>query len=315
MNIRDLRYLVAVEDLRHFGRAADKCHVSQPTLSGQIRKLEEELGVTLFERTSRSVEITPIGERIVALARKLLEQGEAIEQLARSYRDPVAGPLRLGAIHTLSPFLVPLIVMPLRQKYPNMELILREGTTEQLVGLLRDHALDAILIATDELREDFSEIPLFDEPFWLAHPANHPLYTQDDIALEDLSQLDLLLLSEEHCLSGQVMSACSMQRRPESGPVADFAAASLETLVQLVGMGVGSTLVPALAVHGGRLQVQGVIVRKLNFAEAGRRVRMVHRTTFPRMQALEAMADVIRTHLPNTVHVLPPAAHPSTTAS
>jgi len=133
--------------------------------------------------------------------------------------------------------------------------------------------------------------------------------------LEDLAQLDLLLLSEEHCLSGQVMSACSMQRRPESGPVADFAAASLETLVQLVGMGVGSTLVPALAVHGGRLQVQGVIVRKLNFSEAGRRVRMVHRTTFPRMQALEAVADVIRTHLPNTVHVLPPVARPSTTAS
>lgn len=307
--------MVAVEDLRHFGRAADKCHVSQPTLSGQIRKLEEELGVTLFERTSRSVEITPIGERIVALARKLLEQGEAIEQLARSYRDPVAGPLRIGAIHTLSPFLVPLIVMPLRQKYPNMELILREGTTEQLLGLLRDHALDAILIATDELREDFGEIPLFDEPFWLAHPANHPLYIKDDITLEDLSQLDLLLLSEEHCLSGQVMSACSMQRRPESGPVADFSAASLETLVQLVGMGVGSTLVPALAVHGGRLQVPGVIVRKLNFVEAGRRVRMIYRATFPRMQALEAMAAVIRTHLPNTVHVLPSAAPPITTAS
>jgi LysR family hydrogen peroxide-inducible transcriptional activator len=315
MNIRDLRYLVAIEDLRHFGRAADKCHVSQPTLSGQIRKLEEELGVTLFERTSRSVEITPIGERIVALARKLLEQGEAIEQLARSYRDPVAGPLRIGAIHTLSPFLVPLIVMPLRQKYPNMELILREGTTEQLLSLLRDHALDAILIATDELREDFGEIPLFDEPFWLAHPANHPLYIKDDITLEDLSQLDLLLLSEEHCLSGQVMSACSMQRRPESGPVADFSAASLETLVQLVGMGVGSTLVPALAVHGGRLQVPGVIVRKLNFVEAGRRVRMIYRATFPRMQALEAMAAVIRTHLPNTVHVLPSAAPPITTAS
>ena len=304
MNLRDLEYLVALDKLRHFGRAAASCFVSQPTLSGQIKKLEDELGVTIFERTNRSVEITPIGDALLVHARLLLEQADAIEQVARAHQDPLAGPLRIGAIPTLSPYLMPLILVPLKRRYPQLKLVLFEEITDSLLRRLHQHELDAALLATPVTDPDLESMPLFDEPFWLAHPRNHPLYDKDEITQEDLASIDLLLLSEGHCLTHQVMEVCHLADRPRDGEMADLRAASLETVLQLVGAGFGSTLVPALAIRGGWMTDSGIIARRLDIGDAYRRISLVYRRSFPRRSALEAFAETLIEQLPNTVRPL-----------
>jgi LysR family hydrogen peroxide-inducible transcriptional activator len=308
MNLRDLKYVLTVAETRHFGRAAERCFVSQPTLSGQVKKLEEELGVTLFERTKRSVEVTPIGEEILKYARAILEQAEMITQIARAHQDPLQGPLKIGAIPTLSPYLMPLILAPLKERYAQMRLVLSEELTDVLLGRLARYEIDAALIATPVDPDEFESIALFDEPFWLAHPVDHPLYNKDDITLEDVDKHELLLLSEGHCLADQVMDICRMQDRAEQGDGADLHAASLETLLQLVGAGFGCTLVPALAVRGPWMTDSGIIARKIESSSASRRVSLVYRRSFPRKPALEAFAAVILEHLPNTVRRVMPTS-------
>jgi LysR family hydrogen peroxide-inducible transcriptional activator len=304
MNLRDIKYILAVAETRHFGRAAERCFVSQPTLSGQIKKLEDELGVTIFERTNRSVEITPIGAALLVHARLLLEQADAIEQVARAHQDPLAGPLRIGAIPTLSPYLMPLILVPLKRRYPQLKLVLFEEITDSLLRRLHQHELDAALLATPVTDPDLESMPLFDEPFWLAHPRNHPLYDKDEITQEDLASIDLLLLSEGHCLTHQVMEVCHLADRPRDGEMADLRAASLETVLQLVGAGFGSTLVPALAIRGGWMTDSGIIARRLDIGDAYRRISLVYRRSFPRRSALEAFAETLIEQLPNTVRPL-----------
>jgi len=205
MNLRDLKYLIAVAETRHFGRAAERCFVSQPTLSSQIKKLEEQLGVTIFERTNRSVVVTPVGMAIMEHARKSIEQAEAIEQTARLHQDPMAGPLRIGSIPTLSPYLIPLIFRPLKVRYPRLRLVFSDEVTSTLEQRLANHEIDAALLATPVRNQGLDEIPLFEEPFWLVHPHNHPLYIKDEITRFDLKKLEMLLLSDAHCLSRQVM--------------------------------------------------------------------------------------------------------------
>lgn len=305
MNLRDLKYILAVAETRHFGRAAERCFVSQPTLSGQIKKLEEELDVVIFERTNRSVEVTPVGAAILGHARLALEQAQAIEQVARAHQDPLAGPLRIGAIPTLSPYLIPQILVPLKRAYPNLRLILSEEITDALIARLTGHEIDAALLATPVEDSDLDAIALFDEPFWLAYPRDNPLYEKDEITAEDLEKLDLLLLAEGHCLTHQVMEVCRLADRPIHGEMADLRAASLETLLQLVGAGFGCTLVPALAIRGAWMTESGIVARPLsNLPDAHRRISLVYRRSFPRQAALHAFADVIRLHLPNTVERL-----------
>jgi len=304
MNLRDLKYIVAVAETQHFGKAAERCFVSQPTLSGQIKKLEEELGVAIFERTSRSVEITPVGTAILAHARLILEQADAIVQLARAHRDPLAGPLRIGAIPTLSPYLMPLILVPLRKRYPQLQLALSEELTETLLERLRNHEIDAALLATPVQEQDLECLPLFDEPFWIAYPSSHRFYTQDRITLRDLKKENLLLLAEGHCLARQAMDVCHIKERQSQGELADLRAASLETLIQLVGAGFGITLVPALALRGSWTTDSGVVAQPLSIADAARRVSLVFRQSFPRQAALRAFADTILDNLPNTVHAV-----------
>jgi LysR family hydrogen peroxide-inducible transcriptional activator len=304
MNLRDLNYIVAVAETRHFGKAAARCFVSQPTLSGQIKKLEEELGVTLFERTNRSVEITPVGDAIVTHARQMMEQADTIRRLAQSHQDPLSGPLRVGAIPTLSPYLMPLILMPLKRQHPQTRLVLSEEVTETLLARLRNHEIDAALLATPVENPDLETLPLFDEPFWLAHPRQHPLYDKERITQEDLDQVELLLLSEGHCLAQQAMAVCHMTERGVRDEMADLRAASLETLLQLVGAGFGCTLIPALAIRGAWTTDTGVIARQMDVPDAFRRVSMVYRHSFPRRAALDALAGIIRGELPNTVRVL-----------
>lgn len=306
MNLRDLKYIIAVADTHHFGKAAERCFVSQPTLSGQIKKLEQQLGVAIFERTNRAVTVTPIGEKILQHARVIMEQSDSIEQLAQSYRDPLAGPLRVGAIPTLSPYLIPLILMPLKQTCPQMTLVLSEETTEVLLRRLENHEIDAALLATPVNETEFDVIPLFDEPFWIAHPRDHPFYLKEKITRADLKRTKLLLLSEGHCLADQVMDLCQVNSRESYPEFADLRASSLETLLQLVGAGFGSTLVPALAMRGSWTSGSGVVARELEFKNAYRRVSLVFRKSFPRQQALRTFGDVVASHLPNTVKPLYP---------
>ncbi len=304
MNLRDMSYLVAVAETGHFGRAAERCFVSQPTLSGQIKKLEEELGVVIFERTRRSVQVTPVGEQIITHARLMLEQSDTIRQLAQRHRDPLAGSLRIGAIPTLSPYLVPLILKPLRAQYPQMKLVLSEELTNTLVQRLVHHEIDAALLATDVDDADFEVLPLFDEPFWVAFANDHPLYLKDKITRKDLQNSEMLLLSEGNCLSSQAMSILNLGSR-DSGDMAELRASNLETLIQLVAAGQGVTLVPALAMLGSWTSGSGVVTRPLEIKGAARRVSLVYRRSFPRQQALQAFAHLVVDTLPNTVNRLP----------
>jgi LysR family hydrogen peroxide-inducible transcriptional activator len=304
MNLRDLKYLVAVADTRHFGQAAERCFVSQPTLSGQIKKLEEELGVTLFERTKRSVETTPLGNAIVAQAKQVLEQADALRHLAQSSQDPLVGPIRMGAISTLSPYLMPLILKPLKKQYPQLKLVLTEELTDTLLVRLGKHEIDAALLATPVENPDFASMPLFDEPFWLVHPRSHPLSGKKRIVQADLDGADLLLLAEGHCLAEQAMEVCHMQKRDIQGDMADLRAASLETLLQMVAAGLGSTLLPALALKTASARDRGVMARQLKLPDTYRRISLVFRRTFPRRQALEAFAEVVLRYLPDTVYPL-----------
>jgi LysR family hydrogen peroxide-inducible transcriptional activator len=300
MNLRDLKYFIALAETRHFGQAAARSFVSQPTLSGQIKKLEDELGVALFERTKKHVALTPLGGALLPHARRAVEEAEALTQLARASQDPLAGPLRLGVIPTLSPYLMPLVLAPLRRQHPQLRLVLTEELTEHLLERLHRHELDAALIATPAKDAEFTARVLFDEPFWLAIPRKHPLYTKDNIVRRDLDQLDLLLLSEGHCLAEQAMEVCHLRERAQAGEQADLRAASLDTLLQLVGAGMGATLLPALALRSAGA---GVVTRPLEVPDAYRRVSLVWRRSFPRVAAVEALAGVILAHLPNTVRV------------
>lgn len=301
MNIRDLKYIIAVAETQHFGKAAERCFVSQPTLSGQIKKLEDELGISIFERTRRSVKITPVGESILSHARQIMEQVDAIEQLALASRDPFAGPLRIGVIPTLSPYLMPLVMKPLQTKYPQMKLVLSEELTDILLARLRNHEIDAALLATPVDDPGLSTMPLFDEPFWVAYPRKHAFYHKEKITLRDLDKENLLLLSEGHCLAKQAMDVCRIKDREHQGELSDLRAASLETLIQFVRAGVGVTLVPALAMQGSWATGSGVVAQRLTINDASRRISLVYRQSYPRVAALQAYTEIILDNLPNTV--------------
>lgn len=304
MNLRDLKYLIAVAETRHFGKAAERCFVSQPTLSSQIKKLEEQLGIVIFERTNRSVEITSAGEEIIGHARKCIEHADVIVQTAKIHQDPLAGQLRIGAIPTLSPYLIPLIFQPLKKNYPQLHPIFSDEVTRMLESRLDNHEIDVAVLATPVTDKSFEEIPLFDEPFWLIHPPQHALYTKDEITAEDLRSVDMLLLSDEHCLSGQIIEVCRLDQQPKQREMDELRAFGLETLIQFVSTGLGCTLVPALAVHGGRMTGSGVIARKIDVPDACRQIRLIYRRNFPRKKAIHALADTILQTLPNTVRKL-----------
>jgi LysR family hydrogen peroxide-inducible transcriptional activator len=285
MNLQDFRYVVAVASLRHFGKAAETCYVSQPTLSSQIRKLEEELGVTLFERTNKRVDLTPAGERILEHAKRVLDEAGQIEAIAQAARDPMRGPLRLGVIPTLAPYLMPLILQPLQTEYPGFAIELWEDGTRRLVELVRNHRLDAALLATVVEEPELTELSLFDEPLFAALPSEHLLTPHRTVAESDLAR-DLLVLADGHCLSNQTLQACGRTQQRQGA----WQAASLETLVNLVAAGYGTTLIPALAVPA--LSTRDIILRPLQ-GKTARTIRLASRRTFPRPQALRAVEKVI----------------------
>ncbi len=290
-------------------RAAERCHVSQPTLSGQLKKLEQSLGVELFERTTRGLLLTPVGERIVDEAQRLLALVDTIEAIAQSERNPLAGSLRLGAIHTVSPYLVPLFFGEVASELPELRLIMSEGMTHQLVRSLLDHELDAAILATVEEPGELDSIPLYQEPFWFACPVDHPFAQLTEPGKSELDQAELLLLADGHCLTGQVIDLCRRDGRLKPEDRADLRVASLETLLGLVGKGLGCTLVPALAVENRSTDHDRIRIRRLAMDGASRRVSLVYRRSYPRQGAITALAALIRSQLPEGVEPLGDQGH------
>ena len=297
MNLRDLRYLVAAADTEHFGRAAERCHVSQPTLSGQIRKLEETLGIALFERSHRSVALTEAGREITAHARDILERVRRMEELARSRRDALVGPLGIGVIPTLCAYLLPHLLPLLRERSPALHPVFSEEITEVLLRRLRDHEIDVAVVATRVREDDLVESVLFEEPLWLAVPAGHALAARPvvDAAALAAPGLPVLTLAAGHCLADRVRELCSISG--DGAPGADLRATSLATLLQLVAAGRGATLVPGLLVAG--LAMPDVACRPLAVAGGRRRITMLRRRSSSRLPAIEAFEDAVRACLPS----------------
>jgi LysR family hydrogen peroxide-inducible transcriptional activator len=291
MNLQEIRYLVAVAEHRHFGRAAEACNVSQPTLSSQIRKLEEELGVTLLERTNKRVELTATGSQILQHARRALFEAGQMEALAQASRDPLVGPLKLGVIPTLAPYLMPLILKPLRQSYPGLVIELWEDQTRSLIDGMRNHRLDAALLATPPESPEITEIALFDEPLLAALPLNHSMAEAKKISEESLAD-ELLVLADGHCLASQAMAACGAKNGvPRRGLPATMQASTVETLVNLVAAGYGATLLPALATDS--FSRREIVLLPLT-GKSSRTIRLASRPGFPRPQALRALERVIK---------------------
>jgi len=289
MNLRDLRYLLAVAEHAHFGRAAKACGISQPTLSVQMRKLEELLGVELFERASKAVTPTAACTRLIGHARAAVAETEAMLAVARDLRDPMAGRLRLGIIPTLAPYLLPLVFAPLRAALPALEVEPWEDQTTALLERLRGHELDAVLLATEVDGPDLTSLPLFAEPFLAALPPGHKLAGRAMVAEAELAD-DILVLADGHCLRDQTLAACQ-----HSGALGGaLRAASLPTLLNMVAAGYGTTMIPALA--AGAAEDAGIVLRPLATA-AGRTVRIAWRAHFPRRAAVEAVGAVIAARL------------------
>jgi len=299
LTLRDLQYLVAVADHEHFGRAAAACNVSQPALSAQIRKIEDVLGVQLFERTNRRVTITRSGKAVADQARIVLEEAAKISGITRSAQEPLTGPLRLGAIATVGPYLLPHLLSPLRKQYPKLDLFLREGLTEQLLGELRTGQLDAVIASNTFVDPTLRVIPLFFEPFVLAVPRTHKLAKKEHIDRRDLNVERMILLEDGHCLRDQTLDLCPANRR---GHIRQFHATSLETLRHLVATGSGYTLIPALAVSDDKMLRSLICYRRFEDKGVGRDIILVCRNRFGRMADIDTLANFIRENLPRDTH-------------
>lgn len=295
MNLRDLRYLVALADLKHFGRAAEASFVSQPTLSTQIKKLEEELGVPLIERNPRNVLLTDVGEAVVARARLMLREADEIKNIARRAKDPASGAVKIGIFPTLGPYLLPHVVPQIVAKFPKLELMLFEEKTEIILKKLHDGELDAGILALpihdDTLHSEF----LFEEPFVLAVPATHRMAKQKKVKLCDLAEERLLLLDDGHCLRDQALEVCQIAGAVERS---GFRATSLETLRHMVSANVGMTLLPALAVRPPAPATANVVLIPFADPQPHRRIAMVWRRTSALTVFLSELVQLFK-NLPN----------------
>jgi LysR family hydrogen peroxide-inducible transcriptional activator len=291
MNLRDLEYLVALDEERHFNRAAARCFVSQPTLSGQLRKLEERLGVTLVERTSRQVVMTDVGRAVAERARRVLAEAHEVREIARSFRDPMAGELQVGLIPTVGPYLLPLLMPAVKREFPRLKLFLHEYQTSVLLERLREGGLDLLILALPVDSDEFSEIDLYEEPFRLAAPPEDDLALAGSATVESLGGREVLLLEEGHCLRGQALDVCVQGGASE---YAGFRATSLETLRHMVGEGLGITLMPELAVPASRGENDAVRYIPFEPPVPTRRIGMLYRRSSYREPLFQSLAGTVR---------------------
>lgn len=302
MNLRDLRYAVAVADRGHFGRAAIACNVSQPTLSGQILRLEEQLQVKIFERMGKSVRPTRIGVEILALARQALAAANDIEAMALASRDPLTGAIRFGVIPTLAPYLMAGVLQLAERQLRAAPLLLVEDVTHKLLEQLLDGELDAALIATDPQDERLVSRGVFDDELLLALSPSNPLAARTCVSTDDIREETLLLLPDGHCLRDQALDLCSAIEGTSLG--GDVKASSLETLLHLAAAGYGVTLIPRLAWESRERAAARLVVRPIADERARRRVWMVWRRGMPRTIAMEALTRLVRDSAPPCVQRL-----------
>jgi LysR family hydrogen peroxide-inducible transcriptional activator len=294
LKLKDLRYLVALADERHFGRAAQRSFVSQPTLSAQLKKLEDYLGVQLIERQPNRVALTEAGEQIVARARRILEASDEVVTLARSHRDPLAGKLRLALLPTIGPYLLPRVAREIRKALPRLELRLYEYQTVQMLEKLHTGQIDIGVLALPVDLDGLDSRSLYDEPFTVALPEHHRLAKKTSVKIEDLKDETLLLLEDGHCLRDQALEVCSSVGMQEKQ---DFRATSLETLRQMVATGAGVTLLPELASRGAYGSARGIVLRPFTKPAPVRHIGAVWRKTTARLPAIEAVCKVVEAHV------------------
>jgi LysR family hydrogen peroxide-inducible transcriptional activator len=297
MTLTELRYIVAVARERHFGRAAEACFVSQPTLSVAIKKLEEELDVKIFERGSNEVSLTPLGEAIVRQAQTVIEQASAIKEIAKRGKDPLNGPLKLGIIYTIGPYLLPQLVRQVIDLTPQMPLVLQENFTVKLLDMLRTGELDCAIMAEPFPDTGLAIAPLYDEPFVIAMPHTHPLAHAKQISAEALKRETMLLLGAGHCFRDQVLEVCpefARFSRDAEGIRKSFEGSSLETIKHMVASGMGITVVPQLSVPHDPAGAPP-LVSYVPFAAPvpSRRVVLAWRRSFPRYEAIAALRNAV----------------------
>ena len=294
MTLTELKYIVTVAREKHFGRAAEACFVSQPTLSVAIKKLEVELDVKIFERGSSEVSMTPLGEQIVRQAQQVIEQAQAIREIAKLGKDPVSGPLRLGVIYTIGPYLLPDLVKQAIDRVPQMPLMLQENFTAKLLEMLRLGELDCAIMAEPFPDTGLAVAPLYDEPFLAAVPASHPVAKRKSITAEELKNETMLLLGTDHCFRDHVLEVCPEYARFASnaqGMRKSFEGSSLETIKYMVASGMGVTVVPQLSVPAEKQPHIRYV--KLSAPVPTRRVVLAWRRTFPRYEAIAALRNCI----------------------
>lgn len=286
MNLQALKYLIALAEHCHFGKAAEKCFVTQPTLSMQIRKLEDELGLQLLERNNKTVRLTEIGLSITEYAQKIIQDVKAIQELAKAVKDPFSGSIKLGVIPTLAPYLLPLIVPSLSKTFPKLHYYWVEEQTEILLQRLKLGELDCAIVALPIKNTEFTLQPLFSEEFLLAMPENHFLAKRKTVHSKDLAQFDLLLLREGHCLRDQALEFC---RDIDEFTIKDFSATSLETLRHMVAAGLGLTLFPRLACKDN----DGIRYVAFSAAKPSRHLGMLWRKTSAKANLFQQLSALI----------------------
>ena len=297
MTLTELRYVTALARERHFGRAAQACHVSQPTLSVAIKKLEDELGVQLFERRKAEAQLTPIGEQVVEQAQRVLEQVEQIRHLAMEGKDQLSAPLRVGAIYTIGPYLFPEIIPILHEQVPQMALMVEENYTARLSEKLRQGELDAIVIALPFNEPGIVTLPLYKEPFVIVMPVSHPWHERSQINAEDLAEENVLMLGAGHCFRDQVLDlcpACGHRSDSEGNISKTLEGSSLETIRHMVATGMGITVLPCTAAGVDKYAQRLLSIKRFTAPVPSRTVALAWRKSFPRPRAIEALRQAFR---------------------
>lgn len=303
MTLTELRYIVTLAREQHFGRAAERCHVSQPTLSIAVKKLEDELGVPLFERSKNAVQVTPVGNKIVQQAQRVLEQADTIRDLAHEGKDQLRSPLRVGAIYTIGPYLFPHLVPEVQSLAPQMPLYIEENFTESLRVKIRNGELDAIIVALPFHEPDVLTRELYSEPFEMLLPKEHPWAAQKEIDSGKLSETDLLLLGEGHCFRDQVLETCPTLNHSVHEQHMVMEGSSLETIRMMVASGLGASVLPESAVKNSLYRSDMVVTRPFKQPRPSRAVAVAWRASFPRPQAIDVLVQAIgRCHLLGNGH-------------